>query len=106
MRIKPKINNLTSSVVARVTDVTMSSGVEMSPILSLVKKITITTISIRTMVNTIIHIFTMTMAQWVKTELLCPWMMVKLSSETNFDLTSNQVGFHSHFRISSKYRSF
>ena len=39
-----KIINLISNVVAKVTDVTMSSGVEMSPIPLVAKKITITII--------------------------------------------------------------
>ena len=62
----PKTDNLISSVVAKVTDATMSSGAEMSPIPSLVKKITITTINTcLTMDLTIIHIFTMIMVPWV-----------------------------------------
>ena len=94
----PKIDNLTASVVAKVTDVMMLSGVEMSPIQSPAKKITITTtITWRTTDHTIIHIFTMIMVLLVKMEPICLLMMVKLSSEISSDLTSNQVRFHSSF---------
>ena len=90
--------DLTTSVVAKVTDVMMSSGVEMSPIQSPVKQITTTTLTTwRTTVDTIIHIFTMIMVQWVKMEPICLLMTVKLSSEISSDLTSNQVRFHSSF---------